>query len=311
MLSSTKKELSLKRAQFFSCVRSFFEKKSFVEVRTPFLVSNPGLEPHLSYFESTYSGEMSDSEEKLYYLPTSPEYHLKIALSWGLEKIYEIKKSFRNGEKGRHHAPEFEMLEWYRLNESYQSIAQDSIELFEYCSQKLTWAKNFSPMTQLQLPEYFQEKTGLSFGELRKKHGVHFVEEFSRLMVDQVESSLKEIPLVILWNFPKELAALSQESSDYEDCCERFEIYIHGIEIANCFGELCDKDRLIEKCKADIQERKRLHPLKNCPELDENFIQAHDSIDQAAGIALGLDRLFCALAGYSSLSEANPFAEKI
>ena len=36
---------------------------------------------------------------------------------------------FRNRERGRLHAPEFTMLEWYRAREDYAAVIEDSLTL--------------------------------------------------------------------------------------------------------------------------------------------------------------------------------------
>ena len=96
------------RYQFLSTVRSFFSTNGFVEIDTPILRDNPGMEPYLD----PYIVSSPDSGREGF-LITSPEYSLKQALSMGLENIFEIAHCFRSGEKGQLHTREFLMLEFY------------------------------------------------------------------------------------------------------------------------------------------------------------------------------------------------------
>ena len=63
------------------------------------------------------------------YLHTSPEFAAKKLLAAGETKIFDFARVFRNRERGRLHAPEFTMLEWYRAREDYRAVMQDSLAL--------------------------------------------------------------------------------------------------------------------------------------------------------------------------------------
>ena len=92
--------------QYTQKIRNFFNEQGFLEVQTPILNTIPGMEPHLSPFETEFL-----NKQKLY-LNTSPELQMKKLLAYGFGKIFNITKVFRNGEVGgKLHNPEFTMLE--------------------------------------------------------------------------------------------------------------------------------------------------------------------------------------------------------
>ncbi len=322
------KDILVWRQKFIRDLRDYFYENGFIEIDTPLLVSNPGLEPHLEYFESEFIPSMSSGSVKTLFLATSPEYHLKKALATGLDKIFEITPSFRNGEISKTHEPEFLMLEWYRHPGSYMDIAQDCSELFTYLADR--HAKDpsqWKSIESIDVCEAFQEickidlesilKNGdealLSKIAFEKGHRDldlkwDFDTAFNALIASKIEPAFSNKNLVLLKDYPASQAALSRKIKGREYLCERFEIYFQGIELANAFGELTDSVEQRSRCLEDMTKRKELHPHRNVPELDESFLGALDQIDQAGGIALGLERLMMCLKGVKSLNEVRAFS---
>ncbi len=121
-------EKLLLREQVIRAIRKFFDQETFHEVETPLLVKSPGTEPYLEVFSTKLKDEQGNSQAA--YLLTSPEYAMKKLLVAGLDKIYQICKSFRNQESfGNNHNPEFTILEWYRANADYSKIMDDFARL--------------------------------------------------------------------------------------------------------------------------------------------------------------------------------------
>lgn len=316
-----KAALASLRAQILSKVRYFFESRGFVEVITPVLVKNPGLEPHLLYFETEFSPSMGGGQKETWYLPTSPEYHLKKALGWGMPKVFELARSFRNGEKSEEHEPEFLMLEWYRCPGDYKQIASDTEELIQFLGDTFCPSKNWGPAKHTTVSEAFQKycqinldealspggrsltKQALSHGFASIQADDTFEDAFHKLIVEFVEPQLGIREPEFLWDYPAAFAALSRPHPEKSHYCERFEAYIDGIEIANAFGELMDPVALRATCLKDQTQRTRLYGKS--PPLDEDFLDAvaRTPHKNAGGIALGVDRLIQILLDADSLQE--------
>src|SRR4051794_22422356 len=99
-------------------LRAWFEAQGFIEVECGALVVSPGNEAHLHAFETEL--RTTAGEARKLYLHTSPEFACKKLLAAGETKIFDFAPVFRNRERGPLHAPEFTMLEWYRVNEPYE-----------------------------------------------------------------------------------------------------------------------------------------------------------------------------------------------
>lgn len=321
-LSPLKHTRLKRRAAFVSAIRSFFEQRDFIEIQTPLLVSNPGLEPHLEHFSTELTPGMGINSKKRLYLPTSPEYHLKKALSCGLERVFELTRGFRNGELGAKHQPEFSILEWYRAPGTYQEIAKD----FEQLCQSLSTFSDVDPLwaksEHLSVSEAFERYAGLdlnavlsqslNLASVARLKGLGFVDErdsfstaFNKIIVEKIEPRLGFHGVCYLWDYPASEAALSRKKPDSPYYCERFEVYWKGVELANAFGELTDSVEQRARCLADQKHRIALYG--ESPPLDEEFLVALDSITSAGGIAVGVDRLIMCLMGLTRIEDIIAF----
>ena len=320
-----KVQLLKTRHSLFKALRSFFDTQGFIEVHTPLLVVNPGLEPQLLPFATRFESQFTKLEGRDYYLPTSPEYHLKKALALGLDKIFEITKSFRNGELGTEHEPEFFMLEWYRNPGSYQDIARDFERLMKdlgetFSSEATAW----SQAQHMTVSEAFQRFCKIPLEECLRAGPLELTRRaralgyesiqvsddfdtcFGKLIVERIEPNLGLEGPLFLWDYPASQCALARLKPDNRLLCERFEVYWRGIELANAFGELTDAAEQRRRCMIDQEERRRLYG--KTPPLDEAFLSALERLKgPVGGIAVGVDRLIQCLLGAASLQDVVAF----
>src|SRR5258706_7184460 len=122
-----RRPLLLQRGRLKAAFRAHFEGCGFTEVECGALVVSPGNETHLHAFETMLTGP--DSADRTLYLHPSQEFAAKKLLAAGETRIFDFARVFRNRERGRLHAPEFTMLEWYRAGEDYETVIADSLAL--------------------------------------------------------------------------------------------------------------------------------------------------------------------------------------
>ena len=115
-------ELVLDRSRMLEHIRSFFRDRDVMEVETPILGRSTAIDPHLISFVTRDNSES-------WYLQTSPEFHMKRLLAAWMDSIYQICKSFRQGETGALHNPEFSILEWYRIGFNQHALMDEVEEL--------------------------------------------------------------------------------------------------------------------------------------------------------------------------------------
>lgn len=301
-------------------IRDFFTAEDFLDVLTPPVVENPGMETHIHPFEVRSAREKKNLNK---YLHTSPEFHMKELLAEGLEKFFTLSYCFRDEPSSTHHRSQFVMLEWYRSNEFYTKIMDDVENLFSFCLKRLQEdgfkyredLKNFTPK-RMTISEIFQEVLDIDILDFldkdslakmirenfkdvplppeREHHKLSWDDYYFLLFLNKVEPKLREYPFLLLYEFPHQLSALSTIKESDPRVCERFEVYCFGIELCNCFNELTDlkvqKKRFSEQAKL----KKELYSY-DLPEPREFYQTMERGIPRASGIALGVERLFMAL----------------
>lgn len=264
-----------RRAEIVRAIRAFFDARGFVEVATPVLLDAPAPEPHI---DCPRAGKG--------FLRASPELQMKKLLAAGMEKIYQIGPCFREGEFGSRHNPEFTMIEWYRRGATYLDIARDLEDLLRALSPSLAP----EVLRRLSVREAYRRFAGWDpwVGDWNQ-------DAFDYDMATKVEPAICEGP-VFLMDYPPQAASLAKLNGDI---AERWEFYWKGMELANCFTELCDKIEQRARFLAAREERRALGE-SDYP-LDEEFLEMLPLISSAAGVALGVDRLVAALLGETDI----------
>jgi len=292
---------------FLNHLKEFFNGRGFVEVMTPPMVANPGIEPHIHPFTVNSA---RDNSKTGHYLHTSPEFWMKklLAEASDLPKIYTLSFSFRDEPPSAIHRTQFLMLEWYRAHCSYEKIMQDCSELITSLAPQKLWANPkiitvnelFQELLNIEILDYLAVENIKQL--ISSKYPDIFLPEkelnwddyFFLLFLNKIEPALSKFPFLIIKEYPYHLSALSKRSSTDPRVCERFEIYLDGIEVANCFHELCD----LEIQKQRFQENNSLkkttygYQLANPIMLYESL---HKGLPAPSGIALGVERLYSIL----------------
>ncbi len=295
------------REKVIDTIRSFFKNQGFREVFTPTMVPIPSIEPNLEVFKTelrTSKGLKRDG-----YLIMSPEFSIKKLLTAGIGNCFEITKCFRNEEEvSRLHSPEFTMLEWYRVNANYFDLMNDFEDLFLKIngSGKLNYQGEIydltKPWPRITFAEAFKKYAGKNIKDVKD-------EDFYKTFFNKIEPEiLKSKKPIFLYDYPISQAALARPKKGNPEFAERFEVFIAGVELGNCFSELIDPKLQHKRFESDLAERKKLG--KTDFPIDEDFIDALKSgMPDSSGIAVGVDRLVMLIADAPTVSDTIFFPD--
>lgn len=301
--------------------REFLDSMGLLEVDLPVL--SPALVPesYLEVFQTTF---ILGNYKKNLYLTPSPELFLKRLLVHDVGDVYYLGKSFRNSDPtSTLHSFEFTMLELYQMGRTYLDIADTVLGLLNHLSQhkeiaykgktlslekweKISVAEAFQTYAHIQKETLFSHKEFLKAAQKKgyTTDGFTYEDVWSQMYTQEIESHLgmNGFP-TLLYDYPKEFAALARLNPDGQTA-QRFEFYMFGIELGDCYTELTDwkeqQERFIEEQKKREQSNRITHPI------DKGFIQALQyGLKPCAGIAIGFDRLATIFANVSSLEDTQ------
>ena len=302
----------LARGRIKTAIRRWFEDQGFIEVETGCLQVSPGNEAHLHAFRTELIG--TDLSRQPLYLHTSPEFACKKLLAAGETKIFTFAPVFRNRERGRIHAPEFTMLEWYRGGEPYQQLWDDCAALLKIAATetgRTTWDYRGSACNvtdacdAISLHQAFLQFVQIdlrligddtaAFAAAAAVAGVQtgvddsWSDIFARILTERIEPGLGKLQPGLLIEYPTHEAALARPCPHDPRVAERFELYVAGVELANGFGELTDASEQRRRFEAEMVLKAERYG-ETYP-IDEDFLTALAHMPPASGCALGFDRL--------------------
>jgi lysyl-tRNA synthetase class 2 len=302
-----------KRSQIIEKVRSFFNDREYLEVETPLLSPDLIPESSIEIFKTTMINPYK-GKKNLFLVP-SPEIWMKKLLSMGSGDIFQISKCFRNSEQsGKQHNSEFTMLEWYKTDYTYMDNIVETEQLFDYLLRDSSSEDLKPPFIRMSMEEAFVKYAGFSlennYSEKLLRQAVHSLgidtEKddswevlFNRVFLQLVEPSLPQNKPLVLYNYPSKIKTLAKDLKGTV-WSERWELYVRGMELANCFTEEKNPLKIQEYY---IEESKLKNEISPVPHpVDPNYFEYFGpEFPDCSGVAIGLDRLIMVLTGESSI----------
>ena len=315
------REAAIARSRLYSNIRSYFTARGYLEVETPTLSPDLIPEATIDNFGTTFINEFRTSRE-LYLIP-SPEIYIKKLLADGSGSVFEISRCFRNCEQlGQLHNPEFTMLEYYTVDfdekdsialtcdmlrkTALESCPSDVLGDFEILSVRDAVKRyaNGLDIEDCQNPKDLRiaaEKLGLIVPGPES-----WDDTFNRIFINFVETSLPKDHPVCLTDYPKQIECLAKAHSNYR---QRWELYIRGVEVANCYLEETDGEIARDYYRREYQKLLALRSDngKTIPDVDDSFCDVVSALPKCSGVAIGLDRLLMLETGAREIDDVFLF----
>jgi lysyl-tRNA synthetase class 2 len=311
------------RARVLAAFRDHLDARGFVEVETPMLQSVPGgglARPFVTHHEAL---------DLDLYLRIAPELYLKRLLVGGLERVYEIGRTFRNEGISPKYNPEFTMLEAYQAYASYEDMMELAEGLVKAAAEAVNGSLAYTfrgtevdlarPWRRATLHELVSEATGLEvspdtppeeLGRLADERQVGYDPAWpaGKLVVELFEK-LVEPELVtptIVKDFPREVSPLARPHRNDPRITEHFDLVMGGVEIVPAYSELTDPDE--QRARFEMQREQAAAGDQEAHPYDEEFLVALEhGMPPAGGLGLGVDRLLMVLTDAPSLREVILF----
>jgi lysyl-tRNA synthetase class 2 len=316
------------RARIIRTIRTHLESQGYMEVETPTLHAIAGGAAARP-FETHHNALDIDL-----YLRIALELPLKRLLVGGIEKVYEIGRVFRNEGISPKHNPEFTMLELYQAYGDYRTMMDLTEGLIVACVDALGAGRtipfgektvNFAPPFQrAKYADLFRDLVGCEMTdeaavraaahtakiptEAAATKGAHPVAKAHDVLVQDLFETLVEKTLVgpvFVHDYPASLCPLTKRKRDNPGIAERFELYIHGMELANAYTELNDP---ITQAATFSQQLAGLPEEDSMAKMDLDFIRAlRHGMPPAGGLGIGIDRLVMLLTNTQTIRDVILF----
>jgi lysyl-tRNA synthetase class 2 len=319
------------RGQLLRAVREFFYHRDFVEVETPLLsneiIPELHIEPDRVVTPPTATaaplgiGPTPAGTTTTRFLQASPELHMKRLLTAGMPALFQITKSFRSGERGPLHHPEFTIVEWYRTGDDMRRGMQ---LLDEFCQTTL----KTSAARQTSYAAAFQQYADIdphtaSIEQLSACAEAHQLamptapggndrdEWLNLLLALRVEPQLGCDGPEILYDYPASQAALAETAIQDGGIAvaKRFELYWQGVELANGYQELTDAQVLRSRLTTVNRDR-QAEGRQALPHPESLLAAMEAGLPPCAGCALGFDRLAMLACGAQSIDAVMAFSNR-
>ena len=308
IMNEESKRVAFMRPKIIRCIQNFLDNNGFVEVETPVLttlLTGASARPFVTH-HNTQDLDM--------YLRIALELNLKRLLVGGMERVYEIGRTFRNEGMDPQHNPEFTLMELYQAYSDLEGMMDLTENMYKEIADKVCGKTTFHYLghdidlagkwKRISMTDAIKEKTGIDFKnitdldeciKLASEHGIELEnheKQYGHIINKFFEKYVEEtlIEPTFLYGHPIEISPLTKKDPEDPRFTQRFELFISGHECANAYTELNDPIDQLERFESQLKEKDLGNEEAN--DIDYDFIEALEyGMPPAGGIGYGIDRM--------------------
>ena len=308
IMSPASREVFRQRSRMITFMRRYLDARGFLEVETPMMQPIPGgaiARPFVTHHNAL---------DMDMYLRIAPELYLKRLIVGGLERVYEINRSFRNEGLSTRHNPEFTMLELYYAYAAQEEVMDLTEDLLRVMAQAILGSAQLGyqgetidlalPFTRTPLEALVAQANpaldaarARDVGHLRAvavaagiapEPGWGAGKLLAELFEKTVESTLRQPTFVT--GFPVEVSPLARPREADPFLTDRFELYVCGRELANGFSELNDPEEQARRFREQGEQKSAGDP--EAMYYDADYVRALEyGMPPTGGLGIGIDRV--------------------
>ena len=308
MMNEDSKKVAFMRPRIIRAIQNFLDNRGFTEVETPLLttlLTGASARPFVTHH---------NAQDLDMYLRIALELNLKRLLVGGMERVYEIGRTFRNEGMDPQHNPEFTLMEVYQAYSDLDGMMELTEAMYKYIAEEVCGKTTFHYLghdidlsgewKRVSMTDAIKDKTGIDFKaidsleeclKLAEEHNIELEEhekQYGHIINKFFEKYVEEtlIEPTFLYGHPIEISPLTKKDPEDPRFTQRFELFISGHECANAYTELNDPDDQLERFEAQLREQELGNDEAN--DIDMDFIEALEyGCPPAGGIGYGIDRL--------------------
>ena len=324
IMNDESRKVAFMRPRIIRCIQNFLDNQGFVEVETPILttlLTGASARPFITHH---------NAQDLDMYLRIALELNLKRLLVGGMERVYEIGRTFRNEGMDLQHNPEFTMMEVYQAYSNLDGMMELTENMYKTIAKEVCGKMTFNYLgheinldgdwKRISMTDAIKEKTGIDFKaitdldeclKLAKEHEIELEEhekQYGHIINKFFEKYVEEtlIEPTFLYGHPIEISPLTKKDPEDPRFTQRFELFISGKEAANAYTELNDPIDQLERFEAQLKEKDMGNEEAN--DIDMDFIEALEyGMPPAGGIGYGIDRMIMLFTEQDSIRDVLLF----